>query len=235
MMKQQTQTFGTFEKSAQKTTQGWKIPFFTIWAGQAFSLLGSQLVSFALIWYLTKTTGSAKVLAMASLMEWLPRVIIGPVAGAITDRWNRRSVMIISDGFIAFATGVLLYLAWSGDIAIWHIYLLMMVRSIGGSFHFPAMTASTALMVPETQLSRIQGLNQLLQGLMNIAAPPLGALLVEILSLHGVLAIDIGTALLAVSALLIVKIPQPKIDPQANEKKLTVWGDMKAGFRYVWE
>ena len=69
-------------------------PFFIIWSGQAVSLLGSQLVQFALIWWLTETTGSATVLAMASLVGFLPQVILGPFVGVLVDRWNRRRVMV---------------------------------------------------------------------------------------------------------------------------------------------
>jgi len=64
----------------------WKVRFFSIWTGQAFSLLGSALVQFALIWWLTKTTGSATVLATASLVGFVPQIILGPFAGALVDR-----------------------------------------------------------------------------------------------------------------------------------------------------
>ena len=82
----------------------WKAPFFTIWGGQAFSLLGSQLVQFALIWYLTIKTGSATVLATASLVGMLPNVILGPFIGTLVDRWNRRKIMLFADSLIALAT-----------------------------------------------------------------------------------------------------------------------------------
>ena len=214
--------------------KGWKAPFFTLWTGQAFSLLGSQLVGFALVWYLTDLTGSAKVLVTAAMMEWLPKVILGPLAGALVDRWNRRLVMLSADSLTAIATGAIIYLGWSGNLQLWQIYTLMMVRSIGTSFHFPAMLASTSLMVPEGQLARIQGLNQLLQGLMNIVAPLLGALLISLIPLHGVLAVDIGTAVLAILALLIIYIPQPRKEEASESMKTSVWGEMSAGFRYVW-
>jgi DHA3 family macrolide efflux protein-like MFS transporter len=234
MMKQETRTLNMIEKGKPLAIQGWKAPFFTIWIGQAFSLLGSQLVGFALVWYMTELTGSAKVLATAAMMEWLPRVFVGPIAGTIADRWNRKRVMLLADSFTALATGGLIYLGWSGELQIWHIYLLMMARSVGGAFHFPAMTASTTLMVPEEHLSRVQGLNQLLQGVMNIAAPPLGALLVEILPLHRVLSVDIGTAVLAVFSLLLIQIPQPKADADSKLKESSMWDGLRAGFLYVW-
>ena len=71
---------------SESRLKNWRLPFITIWAGQAASLLGSQLVQFALIWWLTKTTGSATVLATATLVGLLPQVILGPVSGALVDR-----------------------------------------------------------------------------------------------------------------------------------------------------
>ena len=82
----------------------WKSHFFTIWGGQALSILGSQLVQFALIWHLTVKTGSATVLATASLVGMLPGVVLGPFIGALVDRWNRRWIMLLADSLIAFAT-----------------------------------------------------------------------------------------------------------------------------------
>jgi DHA3 family macrolide efflux protein-like MFS transporter len=214
---------------------GWKLPFFTIWTGQAFSLLGSSLVGFALIWWMTETTGSATVLAIAAMLEILPRVFIGPLAGTLVDRWNRRMVMLIADSITALATAVLIYLVWAGTLQIWHIYLLMLVRSSAGSFHMPAMLSSTSLMVPKEQLTRVQGLNQLLQGLINIAAPIFGALLIEFLPLHNVLTVDLATAALAILPLLFINIPQPEVDFSQIEEKPSVWLDMRLGFRYVWQ
>ena len=82
----------------------WAGPFVTIWIGQALSLVGSQLVQFAIVWWLTKTTGSATVLATASLVGLLPSVILGPLVGTLVDRWNRRLIMIISDCGAALGT-----------------------------------------------------------------------------------------------------------------------------------
>ena len=195
---------------ASRENKNWAGPFFTIWTGQAFSLLGSRLVQFALIWWLTRTTGSATVLATASLVALLPQVILGPVVGALVDRWNRRLVMLVADSVVAIATLLLAFLFWHGSVQIWQVYLLLFARAIGGGFHWPAMTASTSLMVPENNLSRIQGLNQMLQGGMGILAAPLGALLLEILPMQGVLAIDVGTALLAITPLLFIGVSQPK-------------------------
>ena len=78
--------------------------FFVIWTGQAISLFGSQLVQFALIWWLTQETGSATVLALASIVALVPQAIMGPIAGTLVDRWNRRRTLFIADSLVALAT-----------------------------------------------------------------------------------------------------------------------------------
>jgi DHA3 family macrolide efflux protein-like MFS transporter len=214
----------------------WAPRFFTIWTGQAFSLLGSQLVSFAVIWWLTKTTGSATILATASLVGLLPQVILGPFTGTLVDRWSRRITMIVADSLIALATVVLAILFAMGHVQIWQVYTLLFIRSVCGGFHWPAMQASTTLMVPKELFARIQGLNQMLQGGMSIASAPLGALLLAWIPMGWILMIDVFTAMLAVTPLFFFQIPQPErrdLQPEAQGKS-SFWQDFRAGFRYVW-
>lgn len=214
----------------------WKAPFFTIWGGQALSILGSQLVQFALIWHLTVQTGSATVLATASLAGTLPQVILGPFVGTLVDRWNRRRVMLLADTVITFATTVLAGLFALGSVTIWHIYVVMFIRSLLSSFHGNAMSASTSLMVPVEHLTRIQGVNQMLNGGLNVISAPLGALLLGMVPIQGVLMIDVITAMFAILPLVVTQIPQPaRIDSgkAGGEEKSTVWQDFRAGFQYV--
>ena len=207
----------------------WKRPFFILWTGQAFSLLGSQLVQFALVWWLARTTDSASVLAYATLVALLPNIFLNPVAGALVDRWNCRVVILVSDAGSALATLILLVLFAASEAHVWQVYIVLLIRAAGGVFHFPAMRASTSLMVPADQLSRVQGLQSMLTGGMTIVAPPLGALLIESLSIQAVLMVDIITAAVGVSALLLVQVPQPARMLQ----KQSVWRDMRAGFDYA--
>jgi len=220
------------ETNTPPLTPRWAARFFTIWTGQAFSLLGSQLVSFAVIWWLTQSTGSATVLATASLVGIIPQVLISPLAGAYVDRQNRRMVMIVADSIIALATLFLAGLFALGWAQIWHIYVLMFLRSTAGGFHWPAMQASTSLMVPKEQLSRIQGLNQVLQGGLSIVSAPLGALLLAAMPLQGILMIDVGTALLAIIPLFFFSIPQPQINGPDGAKG-SVWEDFRVGLKYA--
>jgi len=209
-------------------------PFFVIWTGQVFSLLGSELVQFALVWWLTTTTGSATVLALATMMAVLPRVFVSPLAGALIDRWNRRSIMMAADGISALAVVALGALFALDAVQVWHIYTLMFIRSACAAFHWPAMQASISLMVPEKHLSRVAGLNQALQGLGLIAAPPLGALLLELLPMQGILAIDVTTAILAIAPLVFVQVPQPERTAEAGVASgASVTADLREALRYL--
>jgi DHA3 family macrolide efflux protein-like MFS transporter len=209
----------------------WQIPFFTIWTGQALSTLGSRIAMFALIWWLTATTGSATVLALATLFATLPLVFLGPVAGVLIDRWNRRAVMIVSDGLIAILSLWIAVLFWTGAIQVWHVYLLMLAREIGGAFHWPAMQATTSLMVPKQHLARVNGVNQALNGGLNIVGPAVGALLLSVTTLGNIMLLDVITALLAIVPLLFVAVPQPPRAEQAQGGSL--WSELREGARYV--
>lgn len=215
-------------------TSSWKRSFFTIWTGQAFSLLGSKIAQFALIWWLTQRTGSATVLATASLVGLIPEIALGPLAGAYVDRWNRRIVMIVADTGIALASLWLAYLFWVDAIQIWHVYAIMFVRAVGGSFHWPAMQASTSLMVPKEKLTRVAGMNQTLNGSLNVFGAPLGALMMSLLPLHGVMMTDVGTAALAIVPLFFVPIPQPRrtAEEESQSGKQSIWADIRDGLRY---
>jgi DHA3 family macrolide efflux protein-like MFS transporter len=222
---------------AQEPAPRWAPTFFTIWIGQAFSLIGSMLAQFALVWWLTQTTGSATVLATATLAAILPGVIVGPFAGALVDRWNRKRVMIAADGLVALCALALVYLFWRDAVQPWHIYAIMLVRSIGGTFHWPAMQASTSLMVPQKHLSRVAGLNQTLHGAFNVISPPLGALLLGVMPMQAIMGIDVITAVIAMTPLLFVAIPQPPKRTGETEQppsRSTLWQDVREGLHYVY-
>jgi len=208
--------------------------FLLIFTGQAFSLFRSHLVQFALVWWLTVTSSSASILALASIIALLPQIFLSPFAGALVDRWNRRTVMIVADSLIALGVVVLAVLYAQNIAQTWHIYVLMLLRSAGGAFHWTAMQASTTLMVPEKHLSPVAGLNQALNGLANIAAPPLGALLLEMFPMQNILAIDVGTAMLTITSLFFIPIPQPLRPKASEEAKPSVLADLREALRYVW-
>ncbi len=209
--------------------------FLILWVGQAFSLLGSQLVQFSLIWWLTQQTGSATVLALASLVGLLPQVVLGPLVGPLVDRWNRRWTMILADAVVALATLALATLFWLGQVEIWHVYLALFIRALGGTFHGPAMAASVSLIVPQEHLTRVQGFNQMLNGGLNIISAPLGALMLQLMPMQGVLLVDLVTAVIGIITVAIVRVPQPRHEApgEAGAGRGQYWRDLNSGFQYV--
>ncbi|MFW9891350.1 MAG: MFS transporter [Candidatus Thorarchaeota archaeon] len=208
--------------------------YMKIFGGQAFSLVGSALVQFALVWWLTYTTGSALVLSLATMMVVLPQVLVSPFSGALVDRWSRKRVMIASDTLAAL-TIVGLSLLWSmGAVEIIHVFAVMAIRSTLGSFQWPALQASASLMVPDEHLSRVNGMYQALQGLARIAAPALGAMLMVLLPMHFIILIDVVTAAMAILPLLFIRIPRPTSSESKPDAGVSgVVRDIIAGFSYM--
>ena len=126
---------------------------------------------------------------------------------------------------------VLIALFATGRAELWHVYTMMFVRSAMQAFQAPAAAASTAMLVPASFLPRAAGLNQTLQGIMTVAAAPLGALAIGVLPLWAALGIDVVTALLGILPLLLFRIPQRAL---TGEERPGVWAEFRQGVSLVW-
>lgn len=208
----------------------WKKSFPIIWAGQFLSILSSTIVNFAVILWISLETESAEMLAWAAMAGILPQTILGPVTGVYVDRWNRKRIMMLSDSFIAICTLTLSILFWFGTAQMWHLFIVLGLRSAGTAFHMPAMQASVPLLAPTDQLTRIAGINQIINSVANIAGPALGALFISIWDIEYILLLDVAGAAFAVTSLCFVVIPNP-------EKKCTavphIFREMKEGITAV--
>lgn len=208
--------------------EDWKKKFAIIWAGQLFSILSSAIVQFSLVLWISLKTGSAEVLAIATIAALLPQAVLGPFAGVFVDRWDRKSVMIAADSFVAVCSAVLALLFYLDSIEIWQIYVLLALRSVGSAFHAPAMQSSVPLLAPASELVRISGVNQAIQSVCNIGGPALGAVLVMSVDMSVVMLLDVAGAFIACVALLFVFIPNPEQAEAVQAKN--VLREMKEGF-----
>ncbi len=191
-------------------------------------------MQFALIWWLTITTGSAAVLAAATFVGLFPQIALGPFIGALVDRWNRKLIMFVSDALVAAASVPVALIFFLGEPAVELVLLTLFIRALGAAFHAPAMVASTSLMVPSRHLTRIQGLNQGLQGGLIIITAPLGALLVTLLPMAGVVLIDLVSALFALVPLVFIRVPQPAPQSMQQGSRLaSLLRDTGSGLAYL--
>lgn len=206
----------------------WKRTFAIIYAGQAFSLLGSAAVQFAIIWRLTAWTESAVTLTAATIVSFLPNMVLGPFAGVWIDRYNRRTVMIAADGLVALSSAALGAAFWAwGMPPVWFIYFILFVRGLGGTFHSPAMQAAIPMFVPTEMLTKAGGWGNLIVSLSTMAGPALGAWLMAALPIASVMLVDVAGAAFAILCLRMVSLP----DIPRSRGKVRLLSDIRQGFQ----
>ena len=209
----------------------WKRVFAIIWTGQFLSILTSSIVNFAIVLWLSLETGSAEVLAFATMAALLPQSVLGLFTVIFIDRWKRKRVMIMADSFIAFCTLILAVLFYFDLAKISHIYVLLALRSVGSAFHMPAMQASVPLLAPKSELMRIAGINQVIQSVCNIAGPALAGLFITMMKMTNILLLDVAGAAFACLSLCFVFIPDPSHEERNSE--LHLWREAKEAIMEV--
>ena len=188
--------------------QKWKSQFMIVALGQAVSMLGSHGVQFALIWWLAEKTSSPLMLGISGLVAYLPMTLFSPLAGIAVDRYNRKFISIFSDmamGAVAMIYAVILSFF---DLPVWTVFVMLCVRGIGSTFQQPAIQSIIPQLVPKDQLIKTNGWLQLLNSGSFLFGPVIGASLYAIFPMSVVLMSDVLGAVLASTALAVVKIPE---------------------------
>ena len=206
--------------------------FLIIWFGQVISLLGSGLTAFALGVWIFQKTGQATPFALTILFSNLPRILLLPLAGSLADRWNRRLVMVLSDVGNALVTLGAFFLLSFSNLEVWHVYLIATLGSIFSAFQEPAYMASITMLVPKKDLARANGMVQMGQAIEMVITPLIAGLLFVSIGITGIITIDFVTFLFAVSALLLVRIPQPEISAEQKQSG-SVFSDARFGWDYL--
>ncbi len=217
-----------------ETLRGMKT-FLVIWVGQLVSIIGSGLTGFALSVWMFEQTGQATPIAMNALAFNLPRVILSPIAGSVADRYNRRMVLILADCGAALSTLAVAIILLSGNLQVWHIYLTTAISSAFSAFQEPAYRASITMLVPKKDLARAGGIQQIGFAIQSILTPLIASVLYLAIGLEGVILVDFATFFIAIGALLVVRIPQPKptTETEAEGEKQSMWQDSLFGWRYL--
>lgn len=210
--------------------------FLAIWFGQLVSLLGTQMVRFAVMIWAYQQTGDATTLALLGFFGFGPFVLLSPFAGVWIDRLDRRVVMLLADLGAGLATILLLVLYLSGQLEIWHLYLLEGLTGALEAFQIPAYTAVTTVLVPRAQYGRAGGLRALATDVARTGAPLLAGLVLAQVGLLGVMLFDIVTFVFAVGTLALVRVPRPPISETGRQARAgSLWADLTFGFRYIFQ
>ena len=207
--------------------------FMVIWFGQVVSLLGSSMSMFAITIWAWQLTGKATTLALVGLSTYTTSIAFSPFAGALVDRWNRKLVMMLSDFGTALATIALLLLYTTGNIQIWHLYVIGILAGGFRSFQYPAFTAAITMIVHKDHYARADAMIGVAESTVEIIAPMLAAVLLGPIGIVGILLIDIATFGIAFVTLLWVPISQPEQSAEEDRGPSNFWKDSAFGFRYI--
>jgi MFS family permease len=193
------------------------------------------MTAFAVGIWVYEQTGDVTPLTLAATFAVIPAIFTTGFAGVITDRWDRRYLMILADLGQAVATLLLLISIGTDSFQLWHLYVVSAVEAIFGSFQFPAFMASVTMLIPDKHRDRANALQQLTGPISGIIAPIIAALILSAVNVTGVMAIDLITFLVAVGVVLTVHIPRPAETAEgAAAKKESIWKEMAVGFQYLW-
>ncbi len=201
-----------------------------IWAGQAVSMITSYAAGYAVVWYVTESTGSALVLAVMNICVMLPIGLLSPFGGIVADKHNRKMIMIVADGAIGLVSLIAGFIILAGNVSLVLLTLVCVARAVGQAFHSPAMMATMPMLVPDKHLLRINTLDQLLASIAGIGAPAFGIFLYTTMGLSSVMFLDFIGALFAIAGLVLAKVPTV-IDETATQQH--VIANLRDGFRAV--
>jgi DHA3 family macrolide efflux protein-like MFS transporter len=209
--------------------------FTIIWSGQLISFLGSELCAFAVAVWVFQSTGSVTNFTLIGLATLLPGILLSPLAGTLVDRWDYRRALILSDCGAGLGIGLIALLLYTGHLALWHIYVLLSLRSCFTALRFPALGASVTLLVGKRHLDRANGMLQLAEAVGRVTTPALAGFLMTQVELWGILLFDVLTFLVSMGTLFAVRFPRRETGPEAAPADRSLVRETAAGWRYVAE
>ncbi|MDD2497209.1 MAG: MFS transporter [Desulfitobacteriaceae bacterium] len=210
-------------------TSSWKKQIILFLTSQNISLFGSSVVSFSIIWYITLQTSSGKWVMLFTICSLLPQVLISLWAGVWADRYNRKYLIMLADGFIALATLGLAIAFWVGYEKLELLLAISVIRSIGAGIQTPAVSAMFPQIVPMEKLTRVQGINQTLNSVLMLLSPAVGGVVLGSLGISRAFMLDVVTASIAIAVLSFIyieKVARPV-------EKTSVFTELRAGISYT--
>lgn len=170
----------------------WQKNTFLFLTSQFLTGITSMIVQYAIIWYLTKATGSATVLSFATILGMLPMVLLSPFVGPLVDRWNKKALLIVPD-IVAALFAIILSISGTifHEFPLWLIFVSLLMRSIAQTFQMPTIQAIIPTMVPEKQLTKTNGQLGMVQSANMIIAPAVGAFLFSIIPMKTLILLDV--------------------------------------------
>lgn len=205
--------------------------FIILWLTQSLSSLGSAMTNFALVIWLYQDSGSALKTSLLTVCSYAPYVIMSIFAGAVSDKWNKKTIMLICDSAAALCSITTLILLKTGALEVWHLYMLNAVNGLMNSIQAPASDVASTLLTPERHYQKTSGMRSFSGSLVSILTPVFATAIISFAGIEAVIAIDLITFFTAFAALLFfIKIPEI---PQKATENESVLKSAKNGVVYL--
>ncbi len=205
--------------------------FLRLWLGQMISVIGDGVYYIAIMWWIKTHTGSDALVALIALCAAVPGVLLGPIAGVVADRVNRRRLMIGMDAISAVVVIIPALLLAANRLEPWHLCMTAALLATAATFSYPAFGSSIPRIVTEEQLNAANSMSQAGNALAGLIGPALGGVLVAGLSSVNAIALDAMS--FGVAAILIVLSRIPNAQRSQQDLGQSVTQDLLEGVRYL--
>lgn len=220
---------GIYKGESLMSKDNWKQKTVLFLLSQNISLFGSSLVSFAIIWHITLETSSGSWMTLLILCSLMPQVLVSLWGGVLADRYSRKYIIMLADGFIALATLLLAIFYWLGYGSLWLIMGISVVRSIGAGIQTPAVNAILPQIVPGEMLTRVNGINQTLNSTLMLLSPAAGGAALAFLGIEWAFMADVITASLGILVLYFMEFERTTPEREAQ----SALKDLREGISYT--
>ncbi|MDV4150325.1 MFS transporter [Clostridium sp. AL.422] len=214
--------------------------FIIIVIGQIISLFGNAIQRFSMSLYLLEFTGSAATFANILAISTIPYILFAPIAGMLSDKVNRKKIMVYLDLFCSVLIGAYAFILLQGRDNELIVAVVMFILSICYTLYGPAVTASIPQVVEEDKLTRANGIINQVGSVVNFVAPIFAGVLYGLVGIKLIVIINAISFLISAIMELFLEIPDVvKKEGEKDHKVLSIgfvkdsFIDMKHSFIYL--
>lgn len=201
-----------------------------IWSGELISSIGSGMTAFALSVYVYQTTGSATYVSLITLLAYLPTVLLSPLGGVLADRYDRRLLMIIGDLFSGLGLAYVLWNIQAGSDSMLPICIGVTFNAVFVALLEPSFKATITELLTEEEYARASGMVQIAGNAKFLISPALAGILLAVADIRLILLIDIGTFLITVTTVAIVR---KSVGKAVKTERQSIGREMRLGFAEI--
>ena len=199
-------------------------------SGQTVSLVGTWITRIATSWLVYRLTGSAFLLGLVGFCGQIPTLVLTPISGVLIDRWNRRTVLVVTQVLSMLQSLALAVLAFAGIITVTEILVLQLAQGCINAFDTPARQAFVVEMVEDrSYLSNAIALNSTMVNASRIIGPSIGGVIIALAGEGWCFLADAISYVAVIASLLMMHVPRMKREPRTTR----VLEELRTGLDYV--